>query len=69
MNYGLMIIRDSEDWLLKTVRLGVLRSELVSGHNNITTDNDGISIELLTFDNCKSYNAYAQLMEALTNGI
>lgn len=62
MKYGLMIIRDSESWILKTVRLGVLQSELISGYNNTTTDSDGMSIELLVFSNIKAYDAYCALL-------
>ena len=69
MKYGLMIIRDSEDWIIKVTKLGVLNNELVSGHNNTTTDSDGVSVELLVFNNCKGYNAYAELMENICNNL
>lgn len=66
--YGLIIIKDTEDYILKTYRLGLLHKEFY-GYNANITDNDGLTFEVLKFNTKQGYEVYAQLMEALTNDI
>lgn len=60
--YGLIIIKDAEDYILKTYRLGLLNKDFY-GYNATMADNEGLTFEVLKFNNRQGYEAYAQLME------
>lgn len=62
--YGLIVINDTENYVLKTYRLGLLHKDFC-GYNVSIVDNDGLTFEVLKFNSKQGYEAYAQLMEEI----
>jgi len=60
--YGLIVINDTENYVLKTYRLGLLHKDFCR-YNTRITDNDGLTFEVLKFNSKQGYEAYAQLMD------
>lgn len=62
--YGLIVINDTENYVLKTYRLGLLHQDFCR-YNTRITDTDGLTFEVLKFNSKQGYEAYAQLMEEI----
>lgn len=62
--YELIVINDTENYVLKTYRLGLLHKDFC-GYNASITDSDGLTFEILKFNSKQGYEAYAQLMDSI----